>query len=459
MGIKCSLKCLVLAALATAWTTNAFAGGLLDEILQTYQSATLGWIKIAQGYAQTIFYAFASLSISFWGVQNALDLGNDLAGLIARFAIKIFWLAFFFTIIRMTPAWVSLITDSFIVMGKGFASSGGAVITSPSQMMEIGVNIANAMLGIWKKAASGNITSIGNDIVLGLGLVIAAFCALAGFALVALQLLITQIELSVMSAIGVVMLGFFGAPATKSFAEKYFSYLMSAGVKLMFIFALASLGQNIGDSAMTRILSLSDQGAVPIGDALGMAISILIYGILCLQIPAMASGMLSGSVSTSFGSVAGAAMAAGGAAVGAGMVLGGAAIGAKSAAGALTKLTQLTGAGNGSTASTINDLGNNFTSMNGGPGTTSSGSPSAFMSDPLAVNGSSPNPLDSAPSSVGPDSIGGAPSSPASNLSSGGGQSTFGQGMDKMNQGLSNLAASEGQSGGSVDINTGNHGH
>ncbi|MBU3595070.1 type IV secretion system protein [Polynucleobacter sp. 86C-FISCH] len=407
-------------------STNVMAIGLLDGILQTYVGATAGWMKVAQGYAFLIFAGLSPLSLSFWAVQSLIFEGLDISALVGKLIIKIFWLAFFFTIIGLAPTWVPQVTDTFMVMGRGFAGASGTVVTSPSQMMGLGVDLADAMLGVWKNLASGSITSIGNDIILGFGLVIAAMCALAGFAIIALQLLLTQVELAIIAPIGVVMLGFFGSPATKSIAEKYPSYLISIGVKLMFIFAMASLGPKISDVAIASIQTLTATSDQRPAGVLGLSFSILIYGILCLQIPAMASGMLSGSVSTSLGGIAGAGMAAGGAVAGAAMAAGGAAMGA-SAGGkaALERLTQLTSI----------------------PGTTSG-------VDSMSGLSSLTSPSNTPGTGLGPDSIGGAPSAPNQSRSA----STFGSGMDRLNQGLGGMASHEGQTGAGVDINSGNHG-
>mgnify|MGYP000691655885 CR=1 FL=1 len=426
------------------FSTNVSAAGLLDGILQTYQGATAGWMKVAQGYAFMIFSGLAPLAISFWSIQSLVFEGLDVSALIGKLMTKIFWMAFFFTVIYLAPTWVPQVTDTFMVMGKGFAGSSGTVVTSPSQMMDIGVKVAHGVFSIWNVAASGNIASFGNNVLLALTLWASALCALAAFAIVALQLLLTQVELAIMAPIGVVVLGFFATPATKAIAEKYPSYLISVGVKLMFIFAMASLAPKIGDVAMASVADAAATGAVPLAEVFGLAVSLVIYGILCLQIPAMASGMLSGSVSTSLGGIAGAAMAAGGAVAGAAMAAGGAVAGtAMGGKAAIARLAELTGATNGSAGDAFSGIASGLGSMFPG-GSASSASP--VGGDPFK---------NVTPSiSSGVDSIGGTPNTPSQPK----GQSTFSSGMDKLNQGIGGLAASEGQTGAGVDINSGNHG-
>jgi type IV secretion system protein TrbL len=435
---------------SAAFAQSAPAVGLLDGILQNYQSATSGWLGIGQSYALQIFVTLGGISISFFGVKIVFD-GGDLSALIGKIALYLFWAAFFFTVIFLAPTWVPLVTKTFMVIGSKFAASSGEVITSPSKIMDIGVGIADAMFGVWKTTASGSVTSIGNDFLLAVGLSWAAVFAMAGFAIIALQLLLTQVELSIISALGLVMLGFLAAPASKSIGEKYFSYLISVGVKLMFILALASLGPSIGTTALAKVQQSAAIGNVPISEILGLSLSILIYGILCLQIPAMASGMLSGSVATSLGGMAGAAMAATGAAIGAGMAAAGMASGAAKAAGgamsggssALDNLSKLV-AGGGDVTGAGSALGSTLGSMS--PTASGTSSSSSFGSDPFAG------------SSGGGNSIGGSSTPTPPTAPQAPQQSTLSKGLDKLHQGTAGLAASEGGGGGSADINTSNSG-
>jgi type IV secretion system protein TrbL len=367
------------------------------------------------------------------GVTHALEISNDPATFIAKFFIKMIWMTFFYTLVVMGPQWVPKITDTFVVMGKGFAGTTGSVATSPSQMIELGASVARTILGVWKTAAEGNISSIGNDLVLGLALVVAATFSLIGFALVAFQLLIAQIEIAIVAGVGFVMTGFLAAPATKTFGENYFGAVVSSGVKLMFIFALASLGQPVADSLIKTVLNLSASGAVPVESVLAISLTGVIYGALCLQIPSMAAGVMSGAVSASFGSIAGGAMAAGGAVAGAAMAAGGAAAGAVkaggSARGAMDAMSLLlAGGGDVSGSGGRAGFGDSFNP----PSSSNSidGPSNPFGNDPFAGF--------SAPTKDAP--------------------STFSGGMDKLNQGISGLAASEGASGGGTKPDTGTHG-
>jgi type IV secretion system protein TrbL len=419
----------ILFGIFLLFSSNCFAAGNLDTILQNFQSATSGWMNISQGYAQSIFVKLGGLALSFWAITHALEISNDPATFIAKFFIKMIWMTFFYTLVVMGPQWVPQITDTFVVMGKGFAGTTGSVATSPSQMIELGASVARTILGVWKTAAEGNISSIGNDLVLGLALVVAATFALIGFALVAFQLLIAQIEIAIVAGVGFVMTGFLAAPATKTFGENYFGAVVSSGVKLMFIFALASLGQPVADSLIKTVLNLSTSGAVPVESVLAISLTGVIYGALCLQVPSMAAGVMSGAVSASFGSIAGGAMAAGGAAVGAAMAAGGAAVGAAKA-----------GMDIGGRAKNAMD----YLSQGAATGGDSLGDSFTFPSSSNSIDGPS-NPL-------GNDPFAGfsAPTKDA--------PSTFSGGMDKLNQGISGLAASEGASGGGTKPDTGTHG-
>ena len=125
------------------FSASASAAGFLDEILATYQAATAGWMKVAQGYAQTIFSSLLPLTLAFWSIDSLIFEGLDVSGLIGKLAKKILWMGFFFTVIYLAPTWVPQVTSTFMVMGKGFAGSSGTVVTSPSQILDIGVGIGD----------------------------------------------------------------------------------------------------------------------------------------------------------------------------------------------------------------------------------------------------------------------------------------------------------------------------
>lgn len=370
----------VLCGAAFAQTTTPPSQGVLDTILTHFISASTGQMGIAQGFAKKIFIVLAGFDLSLFALRKVLSSG-DLSDWIGGAALKIFTYGFFWTLIQMAPSWIPLITQSFISMGTTI-SGGGAVIT-PSGVIDQGIAAALQIWNAW--SPSINPFSWGNDFIMGLTVVLSMIFTLIGFMLVSLQLLMTQIEFTLVSGVGILMLGFSGATFTTMFSEKYFGYIVSTGLKLMFIFVIAGLGTQISQLAAAAITSWQAAGTFSPLLSLTLSIVMLMYGVLGLQVPAIAGALMNGSPSMSAGGIAGGAAAVAGGVAGAAMAGAGAAAGIASAGGSvadfaresLDKLSVLTGGG-GDVRSTMGDNFDRLASLTGANGGGDSiGNPSA----------------------------------------------------------------------------------
>jgi type IV secretion system protein TrbL len=143
------------------------------------------------------------------------------------------------------------------------------------------------------------------------------------------------------------MLGFTGSSLTSSFGEKYIGYLVSVGIKLLMIYAIIGLGQNLINSELAYIGQYTAK-SLPPTDLLTIGVSMLIYGVIGMQAPGLAGSLMNGSPNMSLGNVAG-----GAAAIAGGVAAAGAAGVAAYASGAkgLDKMAGLLGAGSGGGAS------------------------------------------------------------------------------------------------------------
>ena len=359
-----------------------------------------------------------------FALKKVLSSG-DLSDWIGGAALKIFTYGFFWTLIQMAPTWIPLITQSFISMGTSI--SGGATVITPSGVMEQGAISALQIWNAWSPSA--NPFSWGNDVIMGLTVVLSMILTLLGFMLVSLQLLMTQIEFTLVSGVGILMLGFSGATFTTMFSEKYFGYIVSTGLKLMFIFVIAGLGTQISQLAASSITTWQTAGNFSPVASLSLAIVMLMYGVFGMQVPSIAGALMNGSPSMSAGSIAGGAAAVAGGVAGATMAGAGLAAGAAGFGGSaadfarnsLDKLSVLTGGG-GDVRSSMGDNYDRLASLTGsnGDGTNSIGNPNA---------------------SGGSDS--GQPSQAKSMMN---------DGMNKMGAANSQMGQSEGNSGSGISI-------
>ncbi len=360
----------LLANVAQAATTNPGAAGYLDTVAGNFQSATAGWMTTAQGYALHIFGMLAVLDLAWWGIKNVLKK-NDLADFIGGATLKISSIFFFYTIVSYAPTWMPLITSSFMTMGQGIGGTGGA--TTPSGIMSEAFSVISTMWTTVQNQFTWD--HLGQDMTFALVAVITAIFGLIGFGLVALQLFMTQIEMYLVGGAGLVMLGFTGSGLTSSFGEKYIGYMISIGIKLLVIYAIVGLGQTIITDETTYINNWANNPA-PL-DLLSVGATMLIYGVIGMQVPGLAGSLMNGSPNMSLGNVAGgaAAIAGGVAAAGAAAVAG-----AAGAAQGLAKMAEMVGAGAGGTGGAAGGVGGSLDALGSMTGGASQGAGSGMGS-------------------------------------------------------------------------------
>lgn len=382
-GILC-VGLLLLTGVAHAATTNPGGSGYLDTIAGNFSSATSGWMTTAQGYAQHIFASLAALDLGWWGIKNVLKK-NDLADFIGGATLKISSIFFFYTIVSYAPTWMPLITSSFMQMGQGIGG-GGAAATTPSGIMSEAFSVISTL---WTTVqAQSSWDHLASNLLFAMVAVITSVFGLIGFGLVALQLFMTQVELNLVGGAGLVMLGFTGSGMTSSFGEKYIGYMISIGIKLLVIYAIVGLGQNVINSEIAYINAWTSD--TPPLDLLSVGATMLIYGVIGMQVPGMAGSLMNGSPNMSLGNVAGGAAAIAGGA----MAAGGAALaGYAGATKSLDRMAEMVGAGVGAAGGSAGGIGGSdslgaLSSMTGEGASASAGSGMAPSTASVPASGS-----------------------------------------------------------------------
>src|SRR3954449_12717736 len=87
--------------------------------------------------------------------------------------------------------------------------------------------------------------SFWTDTSKSLGLLIAALVVVICFALIAAIVIVTTVEMYIVTYAGIILLGFGGSTFTKDYAVKYLTYAVSVGLKLMVMGLVVSIGQSI----------------------------------------------------------------------------------------------------------------------------------------------------------------------------------------------------------------------
>ena len=371
----------------TGAPSTCLTNGFFDTILGMVQNATANWVSVGAGKTGVgwmIFTFLATLEMLWWGITNALKK-NDLGEWFSSLFLKMLEISFFGFIVATAPTWMPYIPQQFESIGQKFLAAsqfgtpaGAATVPlTPSGIMtEAGIVEKTLWHGgnPTRVAGGGNPTTACGTLAVGckvrqaaenalegmvasLATVVTSLLLYLGFGLVALQLMMTLMEMYMVLGIGSVMLGFLGSRWTVQFGERYASYAASVGVKLLTTYGVSAVMVHMAqqDASWLRQLVAGQVLSMPAMMALGT--SGLLGGIMALTIPSVAGSIMGGAASLGLSHLTGAGggIASAGAAAGLGAAAGVA--GSKSAGAALARIAGLTSAPGGSAGGAGSSVG------------------------------------------------------------------------------------------------------
>jgi type IV secretion system protein TrbL len=362
--------------------STCLTNGFFDTILSMVENATANWVSIGAGktgIGWVIFTSLATLELIWWGITNALRK-NDLGEWFSSLFLKMLELSFFGFIVATAPTWMPYIPQQFEMVGQKFLAAsqfgtpaGAATVPlTPSGIMTEAANVEGIL---WnggnptRVAGGGNPTtgsgtsptnsncSIGHPIncvkqaaenamegmVASLATVLTSLLLYLGFGLVALQLMMTLMEMYMVLGIGSIMLGFLGSRWTVQFGERYASYAASVGVKLLTTYGVSAVMVHMAQQDASWLNQLAAGQVLPVPNMLALGTSGLLGGIMALTIPSVAGSIMGGAASLGLSHLtsAGGGIARAGAATALGAAAGG--VAAKAALGRLAALTSVSG--------------------------------------------------------------------------------------------------------------------
>jgi len=270
------------------------SNGVMDNLANLMSSRASGWLTTAQGFARNIFYGLAAIEVTWAGIQYTLRK-HELGDLLVSILFKLLAICFFyFVLINLAPTWVPLIIQSFTQMG---ATVGGTTIAelSPSAVFQHGIVLSGAL---FNRAAQGSFITEVTGVLESLP---AMLILMFSFAFVALRLLITLAEADIVLAGALPMLGFLGSRWTAPWGEKYFGYAVSVGVKLMVLYLVIGLGDQIFMDAQNFFSG--GTGPPTFSDMYQYALAAFLYAGVAWSVPSIAGAVMSGAPAMGIGSL------------------------------------------------------------------------------------------------------------------------------------------------------------
>ena len=371
----------------TGAPSTCLTNGFFDTILGMVQNATANWVSVGAGKTGVgwmIFTFLATLEMLWWGITNALKK-NDLGEWFSSLFLKMLEISFFGFIVATAPTWMPYIPQQFESIGQKFLAAsqfgtpaGAATVPlTPSGIMtEAGIVEKTLWHGgnPTRVAGGGNPTTACGTLAVGckvrqaaenalegmvasLATVVTSLLLYLGFGLVALQLMMTLMEMYMVLGIGSVMLGFLGSRWTVQFGERYASYAASVGVKLLTTYGVSAVMVHMAQQDASWLQQLVAGQVLSMPAMMALGTSGLLGGIMALTIPSVAGSIMGGAASLGLShlTAAGGGIASAGAAAGLGAAAGVA--GSKSAGAALARIAGLTSAPGGSAGGAGSSVG------------------------------------------------------------------------------------------------------
>lgn len=251
---------------------------------------------------QGVFATLMVISIGLSALLWALDDGHNVPAALIR---KILLFGFFAWLIT---GWRSLsltVVNGFAALGLK-AGGGGLgladLMQAPSTIVSDGLSVAFELLKyIGRLSGEGLGTGFFTHFDAILVAAIAAVGIMLAFLILAVEIAITIIEFHIVTLIAFVTVPFGILTQTAFLSERAIGYVVSAGLKLMALALIVSIGESVFTSYTVSADPTWEE-------ACGLLLAALVMVMLALKIPSIAAALITGGPQLSTGSaVSGAA--------------------------------------------------------------------------------------------------------------------------------------------------------
>lgn len=254
------------------WAVDVNAN-TVDLMQLEFFKAVRDWYAPLAEIARWLLLSLAGLSFVWMGIQLLLK-GADLQEMVAELVRFVVVVGLALWLIDNAKSISDSVLDGWIWIG-GEANTGA--VSSPGGIFELGLDIYGQIL----ESSEGMGAKIVNGII---GIVV-----LILYSLITVMVFLVEVEVMVVTAAGVILLGFMGNPWTGNYAHNYLRYWLSSGIKLYVLYLVVGAGERFV-SAWASSRTYGD--AIGTGELIG--ISIILLG-LVIKIPEMVQSLVNGS--------------------------------------------------------------------------------------------------------------------------------------------------------------------
>ncbi len=299
------------------------ADGTLDGITSQYQTA-------AQQFGDRIVNLGLQLLVILAGLQLSINMVMKLLGkmemeeLVAALIKSIITVGIFTYFIKQAGPNMLSIISLFTTAGQ---AGSGLPELSATSIFNQGIQLQTLMVEEFNAATGANdgLLAAVQNFFPAMMLTAVSLVIILAFAMLAIQMVMVQIELFFVMAVAPILFGFGGISYTRDIAINAFKSAIASGVKMLIIYLVAGVAYTLAKEWGNNMQYVSLTNWWPYYQAMGGA---LLMAALSLQLPKIAGAIMSGSTALSAGESAAATIGAtaGVAALGAGALAGGAAM-------------------------------------------------------------------------------------------------------------------------------------
>ena len=302
-GVMACTKQISLVVFVALFAVSGQAIGADASVIQSlsdeFRNQTGSWFGPLQDIATWLLLSLATISWVWTAGQMVLK-NSDLQEILVELVRMILYVGFFLALIMNAAAWSEALIRGFMYAG-GQAAGGAVNELNPAAILERGFILGSSII-----ESSGRLTFVAFAII--------ALVATILYAAIAAYALLVMAEMYIVTAAGVLLLGFGGSQWTSDYAKRYISYCISVGAKLYVMFLVVGLGEQfIYNWAMGE-----DKSQYSVVMSIVAVLVMLV--LLVKMLPDLIQGIINGSsIGGSTPSITGMAAAAAGAALGAGV--------------------------------------------------------------------------------------------------------------------------------------------
>jgi type IV secretion system protein TrbL len=264
-----------------------------STLTSLYEALQPQWMARVMPYAQDLFWSLALVDMGVFGWSLMRRHGHNIQGAILSTANQLVILGAFLSLLQNGSVWMGYVVNMFIDVGK---AGSGVPLIQPSVVLGKGISIAFALLG---QSVLAGLTA---DPLTAIAMVIAALCIVAAFTFITIEFVVTKVQTFLALGMGMFFLGFGGSSWTRNYVERYFSYAVSSGVRLMTSYFLIGAGIVLGDSWLKQANS-SPWSLAGVKSAWIIMIGAVMFAAISWKGAAMAAQLLGGGPNLSHNEV------------------------------------------------------------------------------------------------------------------------------------------------------------